>query len=365
MADSLLRTSLYDEHVALGAKLVPFAGYDMPVQYKGVIIESQAVRQTCGMFDVSHMARLRVRGPRALEFLEWVTTNDVSKLPDGVGQYSLLPNESGGVVDDIIVYRVGPETFRMVVNASNREKDVAWLQRQNESGGFGVRIEDETSDTAMIAVQGPKAADIVANLSDSSAPLRDAPLFGVVDADIAGVPCFAARSGYTGEDGFELICMADRAAELWRALLHAEVVPCGLGARDVLRVEAGLPLYGHELTDEMSPLCAGLGWVISKEKSFIGSDRVADVRANGAPLKLVGIRLSSKRLLQPGMQVVVGGDAIGTISSGVYSPVMETSIGFAFVQPDIGLRTPCDVDVRGRLEPGTIVGKRFLKKPSS
>lgn len=365
MADSLHRTSLYDEHVALGAKIVPFAGYEMPVQYQGVIAESQAVRQASGMFDVSHMARLRIRGPRALEFLEWVTTNDVAKLTDGVGQYSLLPNESGGVVDDIIVYRVGPETFRMVVNAANHAKDVAWLNRQNEAGDFGVRIEDETADTAIIAVQGPRAAEIVAALSDSPDSLREARLFGALDAKVADVPCFAARSGYTGEDGFELVCMADRAADLWQSLLKAGVVPCGLGARDVLRVEAGLPLYGHELTDDMSPLCAGLGWVISKEKSFVGSEKVAEVRLNGAPLKLVGIRLASKRLLQPGMKVLVDGNEIGAVSSGVYSPVLETSIAFAFVHPDIGLRTPCDVDVRGRLEPGTVVGKRFLKKPPS
>ncbi|MFQ3587988.1 MAG: glycine cleavage system aminomethyltransferase GcvT [Fimbriimonadaceae bacterium] len=364
MADSLLRTALYDEHVALGAKIVPFAGYDMPVQYAGVIAESQSVRQDSGMFDVSHMARLRIRGPRALEFLEWVTTNDVAKLTDGVGQYSLLPNERGGVVDDVIVYRVGPETFRMVVNAANHDKDVAWLNRQNETGGFGVRIEDETADTAMIAVQGPRAAEIVATLSDAPAALRDAPVFGAVDAKVADVPCFAARSGYTGEDGFELVCLADRAVELWQALLRAGVAPCGLGARDVLRVEAGLPLYGHELTEDLSPLCAGLGWVIGKEKSFVGSDKIAEVRATGAPWKLVGIRLTSKRLLQPGMKVFVDGREIGTISSGVYSPVLETSIAFAFVHPDTGLRTPCEVDVRGRMEPGTVVGKRFLKKPT-
>ena len=359
MPELLLKTPLHDEHLALGGRMVPFAGYDMPVQYTGVIAESKAVRDGAGMFDVSHMARLRFRGERTLEFLEWVTSNDVSKLEDGRGQYSLLPNENGGVVDDIIVYRVDSETFRMVVNASNHEKDVSWLRSQNT---FGVEIEDETERTAMIAVQGPGAVTILQKLSSAGQALSDAPAFGIVETDFAGVPCFAARSGYTGEDGYELICKSEDAPKLWSALLEAGVAACGLGSRDVLRVEAGLPLYGHELNDELSPIAAGLGWVISKTKNFIGSDPINRARTEGIPTKLVGIVLEAKRLLAPDMSVYANGREIGQVSSGVFSPTLDRSLAFAFIERDIDLETLCEVDVRGKREPGKIVSKRFWKR---
>ena len=359
MPEVLLKTPLHDEHVALGGRMVPFAGYDMPVQYTGVIAESKAVREGAGMFDVSHMARLWFRGEKTREFLEWVTSNDVSKLEDGRGQYSLLPNKNGGVVDDIIVYRIDPETFRMVVNASNHEKDVAWLRAQND---FGVEIEDETERTAMIAVQGPSAVSILQKLSDAKDALGDATAFGIVETEFAGISCFAARSGYTGEDGYELICRSDEAPKLWRALLDAGVTACGLGSRDVLRVEAGLPLYGHELNDELSPIAAGLGWVIGKSKSFIGSEHINRARAEGTPSKLVGIILEAKRLLAPEMTVYAYGRQIGQVSSGVFSPTLDRSLAFAFIERDIDLDTLCEVDVRGKLEPGKIVSKRFWKR---
>jgi len=339
--------------------MVPFARWEMPVQYRSIIEEGKAVRESAGMFDVSHMARLWLRGPNVLEFLEWVTANDVSKLDDGHGQYSLLPNERGGCVDDIIVYRVAPEVYRMVVNASNHEKDVAWLGSQNR---FGVEIEDETAGTAMIAVQGPSAVAALAKLSSSSSDFQSVPFFGTATADIAGVPCFAARSGYTGEDGFELICDGSRAASLWDALLEVGVTPCGLASRDALRVEAGLPLYGHELTDNLSPIAAGLGWVISKSKSFIGSEPINDARKNGTPTKLQGIRLGSKRLMSPGMKVYVGGREVGEVSSGVIAPLLDCGIAFAFLEPAIAQETPCEVDIRGKMEPGTVVSKRFYKR---
>lgn len=358
-ADTVLRTPLYDAHVALGGRMVPFAGYELPVQYSSVIAESKAVRESAGMFDVSHMARLWFRGERAMEFLEWITANDLSKLEDGRGQYSLLPNEQGGTVDDIIVYRVDATTFRMVVNAANHAKDVAWMKSKNT---FGVEIEDETDATAMIAVQGPDAVEKLAKICDKPELLRSAPMFGLNDLTIGGVRCFAPRSGYTGEDGFELICAAGDAVNLWDALLQAKVAPCGLGSRDVLRVEAGLPLYGHELTDELSPMAAGLGWVISKTKSFIGSEIINAARANGTPTKLQGIRLHSKRLIAPGMAVFVDGKQVGEVSSGVFSPMLDCGIAFAFLDPSIKLETACEVDVRGKMEPGTVVSKRFFKR---
>lgn len=339
--------------------MVEFAGYSMPVQYKGVIAESLAVRQGAGMFDVSHMARLILTGDRVLEYLEWITTNDVSKLENGTGQYSMLPNAEGGVVDDIIVYKISDDEYRMVVNADNHAKDVAHMNAQNT---FGVKIEDVTDETAMIAVQGPKAVEILAGMSDQGQALNDAVMFGVVLGKIAGIEVFAPRSGYTGEDGFELICSASDAPKLWDALVAAGVEPCGLGARDALRVEAGLPLYGHELSDTMSPIAAGLGWVIGKTKTFLGSDKINQVRAEGSPVKLQGVRLESKRLPQIGMDVLVDGKSVGKVSSGVFSPLLDCGIAFAFIDSKVKLDTPCALDMRGKAEPGMIVNKRFFRR---
>ena len=353
------RTPLYDEHVALGARMVEFAGYSMPVQYKSVIAESKAVREGAGMFDVSHMARLHWKGDRLIEFLEWVTTNDVSKLGDGQGQYSMLPNADGGIVDDIIVYRLTPTDFHMVVNASNHQKDVAHLTSQNT---FGVTMEDITDQTAMIAVQGPKAAEILAGLSDQPETVRNAEMFQPVQVKIAGVECFAPRSGYTGEDGFELICSAADAPKLWKALVEAGVEPCGLGSRDTLRVEAGLPLYGHELTDELSPIAAGLGWVISKTKQFLGSEHINKAREEGTSHKLQGIKLEAKRLPLPGMKVFVNGEEVGEVCSGVVSPLLDCGLAFAFLRSDIKLNTPAEIDMRGSKVPCTVVSKRFFKR---
>lgn len=353
------RTILFDDHVKFGARIVPFAGFEMPVQYTGVIQEAQAVRSGAGMFDVSHMARLRLKGEGVLSFLERVTTNDVSVLVDGKGQYSLLPNKTGGLVDDIIVYRVTEGHFFLVVNASNHAKDVSWL---NENNAEGVAISDETGDTAMIAVQGPTAAEILANHADNSEGIRNAPAFGLVETNIFGIPVLAARSGYTGEDGFEVICANAHASALWSALAEAGVVPCGLGSRDTLRVEAGLPLYGHELNDELSPIAAGLGWVIGKTKSFNGSEIINEHRANGTSHKLQGIKLPMKRLLLPDAKVFLGDREIGYVTSGVVSPVLECGIGFAYIAADIALGTEVEVDMRGKRESATVVSKRFYKR---
>ena len=354
-----LKTPLYDAHVEAGGRMVEFAGYSMPVQYTGVIAESKAVREGAGMFDVSHMARLRLTGDRVLEFLEHVTTNDVAKLQDGHGHYSLLPNAEGGLVDDIIVYRVSEGEYRMVVNASNHAKDVAHLKSQNT---FGVEIADETDATAMIAVQGPKAAEIVAKMSDKPNLVKEVPFFSTLETEIGGVQCFAARSGYTGEDGYELVAKSDESVKLWNALVAAGVVPCGLGSRDTLRVEAGLPLYGHELADDLSPIAAGLGWVISKTKSFLGSDAINRARKEGTDTKLQGVQLEGKRLPQPGMTVQVDGRKVGTITSGVYSPLLERGVAFAFIDASVAQETACTIDIRGKEEPAQVVNKRFFKR---
>ena len=339
--------------------MVPFAGYSMPVQYASIIAEAKAVRSGAGMFDVSHMARLKIAGPGVEAFLELVTTNDVSKLANGQGQYSLLPNDHGGCVDDIIVYRVADGVYRMVVNAANHAKDTAWLGRHKPET---VQIEDRTEDTFMLAVQGPTATQILAGLSDCPEAFRNAPAFGIVDAHLDGIAVFGARSGYTGEDGYELIGAANDADRLWLTLREAGVAACGLASRDTLRVEAGLPLYGHELEEDLSPISAGLGWVVSKTKTFIGSESINAARAAGTPVKLQGVRLEGKRLTVPGMNVNFGEKCVGHVTSGVISPLLDCAIAFAFIDADVPLGTPCTVDVRGNQEPATIVSKRFFKR---
>jgi len=355
----MLRTALYENHVAAGGKMVEFAGYEMPVHYGSVIAEAKAVREGAGMFDVSHMARLWVRGNRSKEYLEWITANDVSKLEDSHGQYSFLPNEQGGVVDDIIVYRIADSVYRMVVNAANHQKDWEWL---NEKNTFNCQLADETENTSMIAVQGPKATEVISMLSPAGAELAELPFFGLKYTTVAGIHVFAPKSGYTGEEGFELICDNADAPKLWETLREAGVAPCGLASRDALRVEAGLPLYGHELNDELSPIAAGLGWVISKEKEFIGSGPINEARANGTPRKLQGIRLNSKRLIEPGMKVFVSDQEVGEVSSGVFSPLLECGIAFAFIDSGIKQGTECTIEIRGKQEPGTVVNKRFFKR---
>jgi aminomethyltransferase len=356
--DSPKSTPLADSHVAMGGRMVEFAGFLMPVQYQGIMAEALAVRSGAGMFDVSHMARLKFQGTRVEEYLEWVTTNDVSSLSPGQSQYSMLPNQTGGVVDDIIVTKISQDQYRMVVNASRHQQDLQHLADQNQ---FGVERQDVTDETVMIAVQGPKAVSLVAGLSDREQEVLGLPFFGSMDMEAAGIPCFATRSGYTGEDGLELICSADQGPKLWGALAEAGVVPCGLGSRDTLRVEAGLPLYGHELAEDLSPLEAGLGWVISKTKSFLGSAAIAKVRAEGPARRLMGLRLPGKRLTAPGMEVFVGGDPVGVISSGVISPHLECGIAFAFLRPDVKQGTAAEILIRGKMEPCQVVNKRFLK----
>lgn len=356
--NSMKRTALYPEHVRLGAKIAEFAGWEMPIQYTSVIAECKSVRESAGMFDVSHMGRLTFRGDRALEFLEWITANDVSKLTNGGSQYSLLCYENGTCVDDIIVYRINENLFRMVVNAANHDKDLEWIKSHNT---YEVAIEDETMQTAMMAVQGPEACEITQSLSKDNVLAIER--FHSSECIVAGVNSFIARTGYTGEDGFELFVPSGESVKVWQAFLEKKVVPCGLAARDVLRVEAGLPLYGHELSDQISPIEAGLGWVVSKTKKFIGSDAIDRIRKEGPKRKLVGILMDGRMVPREGYLVVCNGKEVGKMSSGVYSPTFERGIGFAFVSSNYaeeGLR--CEVLIRDKGFPATVVSKRFLKK---
>lgn len=340
--------------------MVEFAGFSMPVQYTSVLAESSAVRNQFGLFDVSHMARFAIVGDQAFPTLQAIATADLTKLEDRQGTYSLVCNEAGGTRDDVIIYRVTQNDYHLVANASNHQKIYEWILAHKPAS---LKLDDLTAETFMIAVQGPSAIEAVASVISEPDTLRESGLFGVTIGLIDNVEVFIARSGYTGEDGVEIIGPASAAVNVWNKLHAIGGCNCGLASRDTLRVEAGLPLYGHELTEEMNPLCAGLGWAISKTKPFIGSEAINQMRESGAPLKLVGIQLDSKRLMVPGANVYVEGQAVGTISSGVISPLLDAGIGFAFMSEPLPEGTACEVELRGGNQPAKVVNKRFFKRP--
>lgn len=353
--EPLRRTPLAARHEALGARMIPFAGWLMPVQYAGILQEHRAVRQAAGLFDLGHMGQVEVRGHDALPFLQFVTTNDVAALAPGGAQYSLLPNERGGVVDDIIVYR-RPEGdgYMVVVNASNAEKDVDWLRRWRAARpDLDVAVEDVSDRTGMFAVQGPRASAIVERLTD--ADLAKIGAFEWVAATVGDVPAMVARTGYTGEDGFEFYVPIERVGALWDALLAAGrddgLMPVGLGARDTLRLEARMPLYGNELADDIGPLEAGLGWAVKLDKGeFVGREPIAAMKETGPPRRAVGFRLTerggSPRAHYP---VAVEGREVGFVTSGGMSPTLGENIGLALVERDAaGVGRPLDVIVRGK-----------------
>lgn len=354
----LSRTPLFAEHVALGGKMVPFAGYEMPVQYRGVLAEAKAVREAVGVFDVSHMGRFHVSGPSARADLSRLLTNDLGKLTDGIGQYTLLTNDDGGTIDDLIVYREAETVYSLVVNASNREKDRARI----EGGLTDSVLRDLTDGTVLLAVQGPKAADLLAELAPHASQVTETPVFGLLATRLGPIEVGLMRSGYTGEDGFEVVARASEGPALWRLLIDAGATPCGLAARDALRVEAGLPLYGHELEENLSPIAAGLGWAIRKTGGYPGETAIERDRTDGTARRLVGVRLDAKRLIPIGAAVHAEGRIVGSVTSGVVSPLLDAALALAFVDREVPLDTPCSVDLRGRLEPGRIVGKRFIPK---
>lgn len=351
-----LRTSLYDAHIRHGGKMVPFAGWVMPIQYQGILDEARAVRTGCGLFDVSHMARGWFRGDRVFDYLSSLVPSDLGRLSDRSAMYTILTNPNGGVIDDIIVYRLSASEYMIVFNAANREKDLAWFHQH----GQGIDIDDRTLSTAMIAVQGPKAIETLAALGGTNLP--DVPRFGAAETTIAGVRLLAGRTGYTGEDGFELICPADQADALWEALTQQGGVPCGLGARDLLRIEAGLHLYGHELSDEINPIEANLGWVVHRLQDYIGAEVVARVKAEGPSRKLMGIVMDDRAVPREGNEIWSDDQRIGTVSSGTFSPVLGKSIGMAFIAADFAKAgNRCEMRVRDRAFGATITTRRFLK----
>jgi aminomethyltransferase len=363
---SLRRTPFYEVHVQSGARMVPFAGFEMPVQYSGVIPEHQRVRESVGLFDVSHMGEVRVTGPKALAALQRLLSNDLSTIVPGQAQYNTMPNEAGGVVDDVVVYRMGAEEFIVCVNADNRAKDFAWMTSHNEFGDDAV-FTDEGDDWAQLAIQGRNAKATLAKLTD--VPLDPIGTYRFALGTFAGVEgCIIARTGYTGEDGFEVFIPAAQAVPVWGKILDAGaefgILPIGLGARDTLRLEVRYCLYGHELNDETSPLQANLGWVTKTEKpgGFIGRDAIVARKAN-PEAKLAGLVLTDGRIARDGMAVFHGGEAVGRVTSGTKSPSTGKAVALAYLRPDlIKAGTQVEVDVRGKRAPAEVVAGPFYKR---
>jgi aminomethyltransferase len=334
MSEALRRTPLHAEHVERQGKLVPFAGYEMPVQYPtGITAEHHAVRRAAGLFDVSHMGEVEVWGERALDFVQFVTTNDASRLEVGQAQYSTLLDESGKLLDDLLVYRF-PDHYLLVVNASNREKDVTWIRRYADR--FGVELRDRSDEVALIALQGPRAVEVLAPLTD--ADLDSIRYYHFAEGEVDGRAAVISRTGYTGEDGFELYLANDDAAPVWRRLLEVGeplgLIPAGLGARDSLRLEMGYALYGNDLDDRHTPLEAGLGWVVKLDKGdFVGRDALLRQKESGVAARLAGFRLLARGFPRHGYPVRVGGGVVGEVTSGVLSPSTGEGIGMAYLPP--------------------------------
>lgn len=353
-----MKTPLHAKHVALGGHMVEFAGYDMPVQYTGVLQEHQAVREGVGLFDVSHMGRVDVFGERALEFLQKTTCGDLFKLQDGRIKYSMFCRPDGGTLDDILVYRVEDE-YMLVVNASNRAKILQHLSTLLTSG---VSLLDRTETTAHLALQGPLADALLRTLT-GDAPLPARYYSCVPELPVAGVPCFVSRNGYTGEDGYELICPAEQAETLWDALTAAGAVPCGLGARDTLRFEASMPLYGHELTENISPIQAGLSMFVSLDKcDFIGRDALANQVQFGVEQKRRGLLLHGKGMPRQGCRVFCGDTQVGTVTSGGLCPTIHQYCAMAMLDTDLENDSQLEIEIRTKRYPCDIVRMPFYKR---
>jgi aminomethyltransferase len=348
MPETLLHTPLHDRHVALGARMVPFAGWEMPVQYAGVIPEHRAVRTDAGVFDVSHMGELEVEGPRAREFLQSTLSNDVDRLETGEAQYTLLTNDEGGIVDDLIVYRTGEFSYLLVVNAGNREAAYTWL-KEREIPGSDVR--DVSDDCALLAVQGPRAIERLG--------LEPAKAFTFAETTIDGVEVMVNRTGYTGEDGCELLCMSEDAERLWDAVLARGVVPCGLGARDTLRLEVCYPLHGNDIGPDTDAISAGLGWACALDTEFTGVEVLRRIKEEGPAQRLVAFVMEEKAIPRHGMPIAGGGE----VTSGTHSPMLEMGIGMGYVRSETAKPdTELAIDVRGKERRARVVKKPIYKR---
>lgn len=364
---SLRRTPLYEAHKALGARLIDFGGWEMPVQYSlGIIKEHQRVRNAVGLFDVSHMGEVSLRGPASLAAAQHLVTGDVGALRDGAALYTLMCLEAGGIVDDCIVYRRGAQDFLIILNAANRAKDLAWIRDH----AAGAEVVDESDETGLIAVQGPKAVALVDSLSP--ADLAAVERFHFARAEVAGVPCMVARTGYTGEDGFELACPANRAEVLWNALMEAgvtaDICPVGLGARDTLRLEARLSLYGNDIDETTTPFEAGLGWAVKLDAGpFIGRDALIAQQKAGLRRKLVGFVLEGKGIARHGYAIVdrqrPGDPVIGQVTSGTMGPTIGKPIGLGYVPIEYSsVGSTLHVDCRGKDIPAKVHKGPFYRR---
>ncbi len=348
MAQTLQRTPLHARHVALGARMVPFAGWEMPVQYDGVIPEHRAVRGDCGVFDVSHMGELEVEGPHAHELLQGLLSNDLDRIEPGQAQYTLLTNEQGGIIDDLIAYKLDPFRYLLIVNASNTEADYRWLKEREIRGS---EVSDRSAEYALLAVQGPRTFERLG--------LPPATPFTFAEGELDGVEVMVNRTGYTGEEGCELLCMAEDAVRLWDAVVGRGAKPCGLGARDTLRLEVSYPLHGNDITPETDAISAGLGWTCALDKDFTGADVLRRIKADGPAQKLVSFVMDEKAIPRQGMAIAGGGE----VTSGTHSPMLDVGIGMGYVpvamtQPG----TELELDVRGRARRAHVVPKPIYRR---
>jgi glycine cleavage system T protein (aminomethyltransferase) len=352
-SQTLKRTPLFDRHVDAGAKLVPFAGWEMPVQYGGIREEHVAVREACGVFDVSHMGEIETSGPQAQELLQRLLSNDLEQLAVGGAQYSVLCREDGGVLDDLFTYRTAPDRFLTVTNASNHDKDLAWFQAH--AGDFEAAVHDSHDRYAMLAVQGPRAREIVQAMADAPLPNR----FTTATRLLGARSALVCGTGYTGEDGVEILCDPADAAALWDELTRRGAAPAGLAARDTLRLEVCFHLYGNDLMEERGPIEAGLGWCCKEDTGFIGSEAVRAVREAGPSEKLVPFTLTGAGIARQGNPVVGGGE----VTSGTLSPCLEVGIGMAYVPPERAQAgTELEIDVRGKVRPAVVGTKPLYRK---
>ncbi|MBW8360934.1 MAG: glycine cleavage system aminomethyltransferase GcvT [Kaistella sp.] len=357
------KTALFDKHVSLGAKIVPFAGFEMPVQYSGVTEEHFAVREKAGIFDVSHMGQFFVEGPSAKELLQYVTTNNVDALENGKAQYTCLPNGNGGIVDDLIVYKMADEKYFVVVNASNIEKDWNHISKYNEK--FGAKLTNASDEMSLIALQGPKATEILQKLTETN--LAEIPYYHFTEGSVAGFPdVIISNTGYTGSGGFELYFNNENAVKIWEAISEAGeefgLIPCGLASRDTLRLEKGFCLYGNDIDDATSPIEAGLGWITKFDKDFVDKETFAKQKEEGVKRKLVGFEMQERAVPRHDYPVVdAEGNVIGKVTSGTMSPMKSVGIGLAYVaKPHFKVGSEIFVQIRNKNIPAKVVKLPFV-----
>jgi aminomethyltransferase len=365
----LLRTPLYETHKALGARLVEFGGWEMPVRYSGDIAEHQAVRQRAGLFDVCHMGEFIATGPGALDFLQSLVPNNVARLAENQALYTQILRPDGGTIDDLIIYRLGPERYMIVVNAGTMDKDWDWFSQHAENRS-GVTLENVSGATGLLALQGPLAQRILQPLTQT--PLTEIAYYHCLPGVVSGIDCLISRTGYTGEDGFELYCEAGVVTDLWNRLLEAGapagLLPAGLGARDTLRLEAAYCLYGHELTEEITPLEAGLGWTVKLDKGvdFIGREALLAQKRDGLRRKLIGIELTERGVPRAGYPLLRDGEPVGALTSGTMAPTLGKPIGLGYVTPDAAsVGSVLTVEIRGKQIAATVVPLPFYKRPKA